>query len=204
MRKLLYVLLLLLISCKVVSANNLERLKANQTITSVFNEAEINDLAKILDFFNKHIFGTQVLYGEDVVEQYQHFFERMQAENFRIGLPFQKQRELYSRIDIDTIIQIWLFYHYIETRTSEMVRRLDGKYLKFLAEFGKENEFFEGFEEVIRLAGDFSPTIFWSYLIEYKPDVEDIRTQLVVAIEGLMLNHNSNHWRILQEYENCR
>ena len=101
---------LLLFCCKTDNENKLEQC---QLIIDIFDQSEIEDLTKVLDFFNKQISFQQKNEHTDVIESYQSFFKRMSEAamtgNMDIDIPYQKQKEMYSQISENTFNQIWYF-----------------------------------------------------------------------------------------------
>ena len=206
MKKIFYIIvLLLLIGCK---TNNEKKLENNRTVTTIFDKSEIEDLRKILTFFNE-----QICDNENIIECYQRFLKRVAEQEkeyiIEINIPFQEQLKMYNQINENTFNQIWVFYEMRHRDYPDVLKYLNfninGKYLKFLKEFGKENIIIENYLDRYRQLGGISMpySSITKYLEDYDEqgirrvkdiyedyDVEDERIQLVIAIHYLTLNDN--------------
>ena len=186
-------LLLLLMGC---SNSTEKRLASNPTITAVFEQSEIKDLAVILDFFNDHICALNNAKG------YQLFFEKMaeceKTGSIDVEIPLQDQLKMYSRLSEPSFNQIWRigqrWFHpfrvYADTiEVKELV--FTGNYLKFLKAFGKDNSLIDLYLEYLESAGVISPASTSIVMTKYKQfNVKDVRIQLFIAMHYLTLNYN--------------
>ena len=206
MTKFIFVFLLIFSSCTTYDTE--KKLNSNLTVTDCFTQEEIKDLAKLLDFFNEQIGVSKGMDKKEIIECYDSFVERMyetmETGNFDIRISFDKQKEIYNQISDSLFNQIWRFgeRHIWERdspsgtfKYSDTLRyidcRMDGKYAKFLKEFGKENEMAEAYSESLETSGGISPTLIFGILRikkHHQYDLNDIRLQLVLAIHYLTLN----------------
>jgi len=198
MRKIIQLLsLLILLSCS--NSSNLD-LQSNPTIESVFNESEIQDLSRILNFFNDQICSIQEVDRADLKYCYKSYFERLKRTeesggDIELNIPYNKQQELYTKINKSTFDEIWNFGKTYNRRSPDTLKFMslnyNGKYVKFLKEFSRENETMKYYYEQFEDAGCISPNLVASLLWGYEYyDISDIRMQLVVAIHYLTLNDN--------------
>ena len=194
-----YIIILLLMGCG--HNNTVKKLESNKTITDVFDKSEIKDLAVIVDFFNKQICSVQNSEKKTITQCYQRYFEWIKecekTGNFdTYHITYQEQQKMYSQISENTFHQLWRIdqrwyrAYKDETDTLEVIDiTYDGKYLKFLKEFGKENNFIELYVDRFEQVGDIGPTCYAMVTEEYKKfDISDIRIQFFIAMHYLTLN----------------
>ena len=197
-----YVIILLLgMGC---SPNRTEKeLASNKTITDVFDKSEIKELAMIVDFFNAQICDAQKGEKTTITQCYQHFFNWMKAcelsgnyDSIPYHVSYQEQQKMYSQLSEDVFDQIWRIdqrWYHDALDTTDTVEVIDitynGKYLKFLKEFGKENGLIEEYADEFEQVGEIGPVGSSMVLNEYQLfDVNDIRFQLFIAMHYLTLN----------------
>ncbi|MDR2916350.1 MAG: hypothetical protein LBV74_16240 [Tannerella sp.] len=169
-------------------------------IIDIFDKSEIEDLTRILFFFNEQICpAKEVADGVNIQECYHDFFahmlEKEKTGNFDIGISFQKQKEMYDQISESTFNQIWFFGESLRFNSPDAFSEKyifftnNGKYWKFLEEFGKENANIKKYFDTLYLTGDMSPTVVSNILYAFEwCDTEDVRIQLLIAIHYLTLN----------------
>jgi hypothetical protein len=151
--------------------SNEKKLASNKTVSAIFNESEIKDLAMILDFFNERICAMQKNDVASIEKCYQVFFEMMAnceiTGVFDIKIPVQERQKLYCQINESTFNQIWRidhrWYHSyrneadtIESTENQFV----GKYLDFLKMYGNDDSVIELYYDSMTKVGDYSAAIF--------------------------------------------
>ena len=198
--KIVIVLLLILSGC---SYDTEKKLCNSLTVTDCFTHEEIKDLAKLLDFFNEQICVSSGMNKKEIIKCYDSFIERMWKETVEIGgvelkIPYFKQQEVYNQISDSLFNQIWIFIKNRkrnETGTLDTLRtieyRIDGKYVKFLKELGKEYELAKNYSETLEIFYNISPSMYSDIFVikeYYQYDLNDIRLQLVLAIHYLTMN----------------
>ena len=108
---------------------------------------------------------------------------------------FEKQKELYNSISKSTFDEIWEFgkatYPDTGLELKNLGSKYNGKYQKFLTEFGKNNPEVKNYADRLIEAGDFE-SVGWLQQSIYKNpkefDLEDPNIQLLIAIHYLTLN----------------
>ena len=192
---------LLLAGCR----NDKPPLESYATITDIFDEAEIKDLTVILDFFNRQISATYSNDNEDIVTCYQRFFEWMAGCEITglidIQIPIEAQRTMYSQMSDQTFNQIWRIdqngYRSMrdESDTLEIIAiryDIEGKYAKFLQEYGKENSFIKQYYDVFEDFREITPSNMAQVMRDYNQlNMKDLRNQLFIAIHYLTYNDNA-------------
>ncbi len=186
-------LILTVISCSWTN----EKLADNQTIKLTFDSDEINDLQKILTFFESQICKTENISSNNVKKCYESFFMRMEkAEetgNIDIKISFDTQLTLYEEIDSATFYQLWTFNRSWRRDSPDTLKSMtynyNGKYVKFIKAFGEEDRVVNDYYESFQAVGDIGPNMVARILKMYKDyDTDDIRIRLLIAIHYLTMN----------------
>jgi hypothetical protein len=185
--------ILTLISCSRTD----EKLGDNQTVKSIFDNSEIQDLEKILTFFEHQICKTENISPDNALICYESFFSRMdkaeESGDIDIQIPFENQIELYNQIDTSTFNQLWTINWSWKFGALDSLKSITfnykGKYARFLESFGTENKIIKDYYESFQAAGDISPNMVIRLLKMYKDyDTKDIRIRLLVAMHYLTMN----------------
>ncbi|MEM6298079.1 MAG: hypothetical protein AAF740_05250, partial [Bacteroidota bacterium] len=167
-----------------------------EDVNKTFEADEVQDLEKIVNFFNESICESENLESTNVLNCYEQYFKRMlKAEEtgiVEIQISYEAQEKLMKEINPRSFDQIWTYRKTWRkgTDTLEVVDiNYDGKYIKFLKEFGKENIKAKYYAERFEATGDISPSMFADVLVNYKDyDVRDERVKLLIAIHYLTQN----------------
>jgi len=175
-----------------------DKLESNKTITSIFQEKEIQDLKKILNFFNDQICGSEISDRSKLHDCYTKYFKRLKEVSIsegdiRIGISYDEQKKLYENLNDETFDEIWYFiksWHQGSTDTlKNMQYRPNGKYVRFLEEFGKKNEKINDYYESCIASGGIPPTRVADVIYNYEDyNIKDVRVRLVIAIHYLTMN----------------
>jgi len=179
-------------------------------ITNIFEAYEIDDLEKIIDSFNKSICKSENLKGTDVLECYEHYFTRMQkaVETGRLEfqLPYAEQEKLMKELDIRSFYEVWgnLRTWKRGSDTLKVVNnKYNGKYIKFLKSFSKENIKIQKYVFSYENIGDISPTMIADIVTNFNEyDIRDERIKLLIAIHYLTLNERNKIHEILNSANN--
>ena len=160
-----------------------------------FSTDQISDLNKIRDFFKNQI-------SENKKSDFKVCFSKILPGLLENGwhpilekVDFEKQKELYNSISKSTFDEIWEFGKATYPDTGLELKKLgskyNGKYQKFLTEFGKNNPEVKNYADRLIEAGDFE-SVGWLQQSIYKNpkefDLEDPNIQLLIAIHYLTLN----------------
>jgi len=170
-----------------------QTLDSKTDINQIFSKTEIDDLNRILYFFESKICQT-----DKKMECYQNFFIDMakteETGNFELNIDFRDQKKLYESINAYTFNEIWLYglalpYPDNPDTMKYITINQNGKYFEFLESLSEDSEKIKNYRETMILAGDISPTTFHDVLMNYKYyDISDIRIRLFIAIHYLTLN----------------
>jgi hypothetical protein len=199
MKNIIYILIaFFLINCTSESNSNLS---SDALIKKTFNKSEIKDLQKIFDFFNSEICDSNY---EKLNECYLNYCLGIKSQiekngAFNTNLSFEKQKNLYNKIHNKTFREIWNFQKSLPiNKRKDTLKYLglnyEGKYRKFLNEYGKENKEIENYAERFNVTADLSPSMIAELSFNYESfNIYEMKTKLIIAIHYLTLN--DQNWR---------
>jgi|FLOH01.1.fsa_nt_gi hypothetical protein len=198
--------LIFLISC---TNSNPQDLESASNIKSIFNKVEIEDLNKILSYFDNHVSSLQHCENIKISECYHNYCSDLEFEvnngsgSIILRMPYKKQQELYKTLNESTFNQIWGYYKYwkvdpkdrhksIRERRRDTLKGLDischGKYSEYLKELGLNNINVKEYYNNLQAAGGISPPMIGDLVFCKYWDLSDINIRLLVAIHYLTLN----------------
>lgn len=190
----LFILTLLCIRC----SNTSELKLANDsTISSVFNPTEIEDLSKILSFFEHQICSVEKMETSNIEACYQSFLERIKRETenglIPLHISFKEQKTLYQQIKDSTFNQIWVFNQQTMPNSNDTLKSIglkhNGKYIEFLSEYGKLNSVIDTYYNNYIASGDLGPSMVNELIQNYQVyDLSQVNIRLIIAIHYLTLN----------------
>lgn len=168
-------------------------LKSDALIPRHFNKYQIEDLEKLMAFFEEEICQTVPATSEAAVDCYLAFSKSLADKgNFgdlNLGLSLEKQQAIMDSIRPVTFNALWLDQETYAGTASSFGLNYDGQYATFLKVFGRENEAVKQYFDVFDQAGHMTPSMIANVLLEYeKFGLEDQRGRLVLAIHYLTLN----------------
>jgi hypothetical protein len=175
-----------------------DSLENNKTVKRNFQESEIKDLKRILDFFETQICEIDGGNGADVLQCYRNFFVRLDSAeasgNIDPKISFAQQLDLYTQLSDSTFNDIWYFSMVVKRAqtsydTLKSVTYNDGKYAAFLKDVGRTHNAVGKYYSAFEAAGDLSPSMVALLLKLYNDyDITDIRIRLIIAVHYLTLN----------------
>lgn len=143
---------------------------------------------------------------ENVQNCYQSFFIRMEkAEeigSIDLKISFESQQRLYKEIDSATFNQIWIFNRSWKKNSPDTLKSMtyncNGKFVRFLETFAKEDEVVKDYYNSFQSAGDIVPSMVARLQKLHKDyDTHDIRIRLLIAIHYLTL---SDQYHRIEKY----
>ncbi len=190
-------IILTLVGC---SDKQPKSLDTDPIVIQIFEDTEIRNLSKILQFFEEQICTNQQIDNEKISDCYKAYLKQLskavETGCIEINIPFEEQKKMYKAIDTSTFNQIWYigkqrfpdspktFKYFTLYHNGKHV-----KYLKFLKAVGDKNEIIKDYYEALRSVGSISPTSVAHLLKSYQLyDVSDIKIRLIIAIHYLTLN----------------
>lgn len=161
-----------------------------------FTSAEISDLEKLVDFFKANL-------CENNTSNFNKCFEEFAPKWIENGLDFSTDKitfeeleNIYAEINQNTFDEIWDFCMTYQIRPTErefldICSKKDGKYQKFLKDFGKSNKLVEKYYNQIIAAGDFNESggiisQIWNDRKEI--DLDNPNYQVLISIHILTMN----------------
>jgi hypothetical protein len=199
MKKIIYILIaFILTNCTFESKSDLS---SDILIKKTFNKSEIKDLQKIFDFFNNEICSSNEKKLNECYESYcLEIKSQIEKEfGFNANLDYEKQLKLFSEIQENTFKEIWSF-----EKSLPINERIDtlkylgfnyqGKYRKFLNEYGRENNAVKHYVRSYNISADLGPSMIAELSMNYESfRINELKTKLVIAIHYLTLN--DQNWR---------
>ena len=176
-------------------------MNSDALIKKTFNKSEIKDLQKIFDFFNSEICASNY---EKLNECYLHYCLGIKSQiekttDFNTNLNYKKQENLYSKIHNNTFKEIWNYQKSLPINERKDTLKFlglnyEGKYRKFLNEYGKENKEIESYAESFNVSAGLSPSMIAELSFNYESfNIYEMKTKLIIAIHYLTLN--DQNWR---------
>lgn len=165
-------------------------LDSEPLINEIFTVAEVENLNKIVAFFEGQICQIEGVQPGNVVNCYTNLFAHMapQVTSGNLTLPYslEEQRELYPQINKSLFNQIW---YSPKGRGRQMVLSNRGKYSKLLEKMSLNNLTVAKYLQTMKNTGDLSPGMVAEMLINHKNfDVNDPKIRLLTAIHYLTWN----------------
>ena len=194
MKKICYIVtLLFLIGC----LNSCQkRLESSSTLTEIFNESEIQDFSKILEFFDNEVCESEKVDSNNIYDCYKIFFKRMsqavETGNIEIKIDFDSQKKLYNKISDSTFNQIWWFGKSWSEKKVDTLKyidiRYDGKYVVFLNKLGRDYQVIEDYHKRFEAFGAITPSMINEIFVNYDQyDIKDERVRLMIAVHYLTI-----------------
>lgn len=171
---------------------------------NIFNNNEINELNKVVNFFNNSICKSENLDTTDILECYNQYLKRMSKatslEEISTCISYQKQINLMQELKSETFNQIWE-HQKIWNKTSDTIwiysLKHESKYVDFLEELGKKNPKINQYYKRLKTSNDLTPSMIVDVLHNYNQyDTKDYNIRIFLAIHYLTLNE------ALKIYEN--
>ena len=193
LRKIIVVLIVLLnISCFVQ--------KGVEKEPNSFTPEQINELKKISTFFNSQICNKELIDFGTCIQSKLPEINQGYYEFFYDNIEFEKQEKLFDSISKETFNEIWSYCEVtnaksLNTYQSLCARGFNSKYLNFLKQVGKTNEYIKRYAKNVEAAGDFGHSIFFidtflNNVTKSKLNNEDI--QIIISIHILTSNYQKH------------
>ncbi len=194
------VLILMMANCSYSYQSGLQH---SRVINEVFKPQEIEDLTNLLHFFESQICELSHKNETNIQACYKGYRELRETAHLRstldLNISYNKQLELYERMDPSTIDALWthyktIFHHNNQADTlQELTYELNGPYVQFLKELGRSNTIINDYYETLVATGGISPAMEGMVmydLIDSKLDKVEVR--LMIAIHFLTINDNTH------------
>jgi len=189
----IFILILILLANSSFSQNS-----KTKELKSCFNENQINDLEKIVNFFT-----NQIKVNEN--DDFKIAFERILPKLIENGwvpiletIDFEEQKQMYNSISIETFNEIWSSreaWNKDDTTTYKSIGfKYNGSYIKFLNKLGETQPVLKKYYEDCLSAGSVQTSGYLQQNIKLLPkqfDLNDFNIQLLIAIHYLTENDNN-------------
>lgn len=209
-RLFIFMTILFLLSCS-QKESTYEEMKADELLSESFTENELENLAKIVDFFENQICLDKNLskeecyfnFNQDRINIAFKDYETKKNE-FTIPINYKLQKKLYKKIDSTFFKEIWINPVFGDGITGKPKKRdwyvlnLFGEYSKFMKKTGEVTNdiFFINIYENFNLSNELSAAIT---IIETQKlsinDYKDIKKKLYFSIYYLNLKEKEVNYR---------
>ena len=211
MKKLLFLFsILLFISCSKEEFTTYKEMKSDKLLSKSFTDNELENLAKIIDFFEEQICEK----GSNKERCYRNFLKKdsikLVNENEMYWFDYKKQEKLYSDLDTSFFNSFWvkstgfarlekekeIRYNYFHLIVYNDVGFT--KYANFIQKFGLENKFIKEYFKSIEMSIDFfTPITPISLTINHNNfNKKDIKIRLIYSFHYLNINEENNYIHI--------
>ena len=202
----LYFIIIFLIGCSDKEQSTYLEMKSDKLLSESFTDNELENLAKIVDFFEEQICSE--VSEEDIQKCYKKFLKldsiRLVDDNLLFKLNYNKQKKLYSNLDSTFINSFWVKAKRNSTIDINIEKTIDFEYLsfkvfskngisnytRFLKNLSKKDSLVKLYSERIEVSNDFPPLTGQSVLIYHynKHNIKDIKIRLIYSFHHLNIN----------------
>ncbi|WP_343328936.1 hypothetical protein [Polaribacter staleyi] len=206
MKKLVYLIaVLLFVGCAKEEATTYKEMKSDESLSEFFTDSELQDLAKIVDFFESEIcLDKSKSKDEAYFEFNKNIIEECLKEikGFKIPLNYKLQEEVYSKIDTAFFKEIWVhktFYEGLDSKTAIVDKAYDlnlfGKYILFLKSLNNEDVLFRDFYKMFSLTNEISFGVQSSVFYHFKmKEFKGIKRRMFFAVYYLTVNDKMHNY----------
>ena len=199
MKKLFFLIsILLLIGCSKKELSTYDEMKSDKLMSESFTDNELENLAKIVDFFEGKICNN--------IDNFEKCYKKLLrkdstklANNKRelYNFDYNEQEKLYSNLDSTFFNNFWYKssgdlvdydYYYLKVFNKKKLSR----YMSFLKKFSKINKYFKDYVEIVEISNDFSMATGPINLIYHHNyfNKKDIKIRLIYSFHYLNINED--------------
>jgi hypothetical protein len=173
MKNLVYLIaFLLFVSCTKEQSATYKEMNSDASMSEFFTDNELENLAKIVDFFESQICSDKNLSKEECYSNFDQDIFNKAFKDYKINknefmiipINYKLQKKLYKKIDTYFLKEIWINPVIGYSLKEKLMKRdwyalnLFGKYSKFIKKTGEENNdlFFKNIYENFNLTNELS------------------------------------------------
>tara|TARA_R110002051_G_scaffold199665_1_gene266486 strand:+ start:203 stop:844 length:642 start_codon:yes stop_codon:yes gene_type:complete len=198
MQKLIYFLsILLFINCYKKENLTYKEMKADKLLSESFTDYELNNLAKIVDFFEDQIYKETK--ESDIEKRYNEFLKndsiRLLDKHLLFIFDYKKQEKLYLNLDsifFKSFLDVGFGYGAnINEKEYEFYNlKSYDKYGKFLEKLSQKNSYFKDYYFSTVIVNDFlSTNASYNLITNYKNyNFKDIKIRLLYSLHYIIQN----------------
>ncbi|SDS29777.1 hypothetical protein SAMN05216503_2607 [Polaribacter sp. KT25b] len=206
MKKLVYLIaVLFFVSCAVEKSSTYKEMKSDVSMSEFFTDSELQDLAKIVDFFDSEIHLDK---SKPKDEAYFEFNKNIieecinEIKGFKIPLNYKLQEEVYSKIDTAFFKEIWVhktFYKGSGMEKPILEKAYDlnlfGKYMLFLKSLKNEDVLFRDFYKRFSLSNEISFGVQSAAFYQFEmKEFKGIKRRMFFAVYYLTVNDKMHNY----------
>ncbi|WP_158840989.1 hypothetical protein [Polaribacter sp. L3A8] len=206
MKKLVYLIaVLLFVSCAKEETTTYKEMKSDESMSEFFTDSDLQDLAKIVNFFESEIRLDKSKPKDDAYFEFnknsiEGFFK--DTKGYKIPVNYKLQEEMYLQIDTSFFKEIWVhktFYETLDSKTAIVNKAYDlnlfGKYILFLKSLNNEDVLFRDFYEMFNVFNAISFSIQASAFSKFEfKEFKGIKRRLFFAIYYLTINDKQHNY----------
>lgn len=186
-----------LLSC---SSSNHEQLLTDSTINSIYKTNEVEELSKILTYFQNEICSKQLTSISDTLECFRAYMDflksNMHSDSINLQINFSSQQEFYNEISQEMFTDIWEVSWKIRSYSNSKKDTLkaigynsSGRFMELVKQTGNDHESIKRYHYAIESAGGLSPTAMGDLMaFPENYDISDVRIRLIIAVHYLTFN----------------
>ena len=188
-------IIILLILTQSCSTENSVLLSNDPIIKEHFNKKEIQELNKILEFFENEVTFTSS--SHNINDIYELFFLNLQLDENKPIISFDKQKTFFENLNPKLLNEMWyceLEYVPYLNDTTELIRYpWKGKYFEFLLAASEKDKGIKNYFDDYTSVESMSPTVL-AYSMKYynennvSYDLTIERNRLIIAVNYLIYN----------------
>ena len=192
MKKVFFLLLLVSVfSCSKNKPSTYNEMKSDKLLSGSFNNNELQNLAKIVDFFEEQICWDKNKTKEQCYFEFNKTVNN--SGNIYSFLNYKKQENLYNKIDSTFINEIWtkpMIGVNISVSKFKKAKYYSlnhsGKYFRFLKDLGEKERYYYSYYEGLYVANEISLHGFIHGLTNTKQlKFKDIKLRLIYSVQYL-------------------
>lgn len=191
-----FILIILALGCANRKSKSLEN---HSIITEIYTQEEIEDLKKVMIFFESRICESKVFSLKDTYKCYDDYLfgikKKIKDEDINFNfLAIDDLEKLQEIIGDKSFNQIWN-YKIVKEKNNEIILvNNKGKYMEFLNKYSEDNKKIQSYYNLLKSSsGYISPSIIFDIFINKNYyNLNDERDKLLIAIHCLTANKQVN------------
>lgn len=190
MKKIIFFLsIILFINCDKKDDSTYKEMKADKLLSESFSDNELENLAKIVEFFENEIIIDK---GLSKPENYKIFTNNsakyvLKNDTIKLKIDYKNQQKLYRSLDSSFFKEIWVFYAQKKSKVGNLYfeeeakynMNIVGKFFKYLKNLSKYDRIVNDFHKNASISNDINFPAGAQFLAQIKKEeFENINRKL--------------------------
>jgi hypothetical protein len=172
-------------------------LEADPTIQEIFSPEEVQDLATIMNFFEKQICEMLNVRSDSVIVCYNRFLQNVASAQrtgvIYVPIQFEAQKEMYKQLSPAAFREIWLRGTGINQETGDTTVRMNlsynGKYMQFLEALKDPYPLLGAYHKSFVEEQGMNSVMIESFLFNFHLyNLSDVRIRVLMGLHYLTIN----------------